>query len=189
MRFKNGIRERNIIVKCGADKILPFALVFGIYIILFGTISPGGGFQGGVMVASAVLLLYLGYDYKTASAVERMEYLRVGESLGAIIYVLLGFAGIMVGAVFAKNIFANNGPIGEMISGGNITFMVYAVGFKVLTGIGFLLLLMLGLLVPDFRAGKGEEMVDEEELEELLLEAEHQDAALAAQAERKEEEA
>ena len=63
MKFKDGIKERNIIVKCGADMFLPFALLFGIYIILFGTVSPGGGFQGGVMVASAALLLYLGYGY------------------------------------------------------------------------------------------------------------------------------
>ena len=52
MKFKDGIKERNIIIKCGADKFLPFALTFGLYIILFGTISPGGGFQGGVCVAS-----------------------------------------------------------------------------------------------------------------------------------------
>lgn len=177
MRFKEGIREKNIIVRCGADKILPFALMFGVYIILFGTISPGGGFQGGVMVASAALLLYLGYDYKTASEAERMEFLRVGESLGAVIYVLLGFAGIFAGAVFARNIFFNNGQIGDMISAGNVTFMGYAVGFKVLTGISFLILLMLGLVVPDMKADKGELLVDEEELEELA-----EEAALAAKA-------
>ena len=56
MKFKNGITEKQIIVRCAADKILPFSLVFGIYIILFGTISPGGGFQGGVLVASGALL-------------------------------------------------------------------------------------------------------------------------------------
>ena len=57
MKFKEGITEKNVIVKCGSDKFLPFAVTFGIYIIMFGTISPGGGFQGGVIVASAALLL------------------------------------------------------------------------------------------------------------------------------------
>ena len=47
MKLKSGIQEKNIILKCGADALLPFAIVFGIYVILFGTVSPGGGFQGG----------------------------------------------------------------------------------------------------------------------------------------------
>ena len=59
MHFKDGIHEKNIIVRCAADRLLPFALTFGIYIIIYGTISPGGGFQGGVTVASAILFLYL----------------------------------------------------------------------------------------------------------------------------------
>ena len=46
MKLKSGIQEKNIILKCGADALLPFAIVFGIYVILFGTVSPGGGFQG-----------------------------------------------------------------------------------------------------------------------------------------------
>ena len=41
MKFKEGITEKNVIIKCGADKFLPFALTFGLYIILFGTIYPG----------------------------------------------------------------------------------------------------------------------------------------------------
>ena len=77
MKFKEGITEKNVIVKCGADKFLPFAVTFGIYIIMFGTISPGGGFQGGVIVASAALLLYLGYGYNVAKRAISTEVLRV----------------------------------------------------------------------------------------------------------------
>ncbi len=148
MKFKNGLKERNIVVKCAADKFLPFALVFGIYIILFGTVSPGGGFQGGVIVASGALLLFLGYGYQTATKAINMEVLRVNESCGATLYVFLGLAGIIVGANFARNIFYNIGEVGDLISAGTITFMGYAVGYKVLTGVSFLLLLMLGLLAP-----------------------------------------
>ena len=166
MKFKNGIQEKNVIVKCGADKILPFSLVFGIYIILFGTISPGGGFQGGVITASAVLLLYIGYGYSTASKAVKEDALRVSESIGAALYVILGLCGIVLGAVFCRNVFFANGSIGDLVSGGNITFMGWAVGFKVLTGIGFLILLMLALLAPEFRKSGGDEegeiMTDEE---------------------------
>lgn len=152
MKFRSGIEEKNIIVKCGADKYLPFALVFGFYVILFGTISPGGGFQGGVCVASAVLLLYLGYGYDVVKRVIRAEVLRVNEAIGASLYILLGLAGLVYGANFCTNIFSSSGEVGDIFSGGTITFMGYAVGFKVLCGIGFLLLMMLGLLAP----GEGE---------------------------------
>ncbi|MBR4165793.1 MAG: MnhB domain-containing protein [Lachnospiraceae bacterium] len=148
MKYKNGITQKSVIVKCAADRFLPFALVFGLYIILFGTVSPGGGFQGGVIVASAALLVYLGYGHRTASKAINMEVLRVNESLGATFYVLLGMAGIFAGAVFCRNIWYNIGPVGNLISAGTITFMGYAVGYKVLCGVAFLLMLMLGLLAP-----------------------------------------
>lgn len=156
MRFKDGITEKKIIVKCGADKFLPFALMFGIYIIMFGTISPGGGFQGGVIVASAALLLYLGYGYNLAKKVINTEVLRVNEAIGASLYVILGLLGIVATANFCRNIFFDNGNVGDLISAGTITFMGYAVGYKVLCGVGFLLLLMLSMLAPE---------ADEEEAE------------------------
>ena len=146
MKFKNGITEKNIIVKCGADLFLPFALVLGFYVILFGTISPGGGFQGGVCVASAVLMVYLGYGFDTVKKVIRAEALRINEAIGASLYVLLGVAGLAVGANFATNIFFDIGHIGDMISAGTISFMGYAVGYKVLCGVGFLIMLMLSML-------------------------------------------
>ena len=149
MRFKNGITEKNVVIKCGADKFLPFCIMFGLYVILFGTVSPGGGFQGGVIVASSVLLLYLGYGYNTTSKAISLEVLRVNESVGAILYVVLGVIGIAFTANFCANVFYNLGEAGDLISAGTITFMSYSVGYKVLTGVGFLLLLLLGLLAPD----------------------------------------
>jgi multicomponent Na+:H+ antiporter subunit B len=149
MKFKDGIKEQNVIIKCGADKFLPFALTFGIYIILFGTVSPGGGFQGGVCVASGALLLYLGYGYNIATKAINTEVLRINEAIGASLYVILGLLGIAFGLNFARNIFFDMGNVGDLLSAGTITFMGYAVGYKVLCGVGFLLLLMLGLLAPD----------------------------------------
>lgn len=149
MKFKDGITGKDVIVKCGADKFLPFAIVFGLYVILFGTISPGGGFQGGVIVAVSVLMLYLGYGYNTTSKVISLEVLRVNESVGAVIYVVLGVIGVAFTANFCTNVLYNLGKAGDLISAGTITFMSYSVGYKVLTGVGFLLLLLLGLLAPD----------------------------------------
>ena len=166
MKFKEGITEKNVIIKCGADKFLPFALTFGLYVILFGTVSPGGGFQGGVIVASGVLLLYLGYGYNNTKHAINSEVLRVNEALGASLYVILGLLGIAFGANFCRNVFYNIGQVGDLISAGTITFMGYSVGYKVLCGVGFLLILMLGMLAPD---DDEESAVNEEEKEDAAI--------------------
>ena len=167
MKFKEGLTEKNIIVRCGVDRFLPIALVFGLYIILFGTVSPGGGFQGGVIVSSAVLLLYLGYGYKVTTKAINPEVLRINEAVGATLYALLGFMGLFFGANYCRNIFFKVGNVGDLISGGNITVMGYTVGYKVLCGIGFLLILMLGLLAPD--ADEDEEDEPSESVKEGTL--------------------
>ncbi len=149
MKLKKGIKETDVVVRSGADMVLPFALIFGLYVILFGTVSPGGGFQGGVMVASACLLLYLGYGYKATTNVLNRELLEVSEAIGAIIYVLLAACGLFMGARFCQNVFYDIGNVGDLISAGTVTFMSFTVGYKVLTGVGFLLLLMLYLLGDD----------------------------------------
>ena len=54
-------KKTHAISRCASDLFLPLACVFGCYVVLHGSTSPGGGFQGGVLVASAILLVYLGY--------------------------------------------------------------------------------------------------------------------------------
>ena len=149
MKFKNGLKEKNIVVKCGADSLLPFALVFGFYIIVFGTVSPGGGFQGGVIVSAAALMLYLGYGQSTTRTAINDEFLRVNEAVGAVLYVVLALLGVFLGVRFCENILYQYFNIGDPLSAGTITYMSYAVGYKVLTGVGFLLLTMLGLLMVE----------------------------------------
>ena len=153
MKFKEGFTERKIIVRCAADKFLPFALVFGIYIIL-----TGGGFQGGVLVGGGVLLIYLAYGLSNTSKVFNLNVLRVNEACATTSYIFLGALGIFMGANFARNVFYNIGDVGDFISAGTITFMSYSVGYNVLTGVSFLMLMMLGLLLPggDFEDDKGE---------------------------------
>ena len=50
-------KDYDVILRSGGDSLLPFSLVFMLYIILHGHLSPGGGFQGGVLFVAAVLFL------------------------------------------------------------------------------------------------------------------------------------
>lgn len=143
---KKHYQTRHVIMKTGTDVLTPMALVFGLYVIIHGNISPGGGFQGGVLVASAAILIYLGYGFKAAMRKFDVELLHVLESVAAILYIAVAMMGIFAGGNFAQNVCAYITARGELVSGGTISLMNYAVGFKVFTGITFLVLLMLSQL-------------------------------------------
>ena len=146
MNNGNKMKTRHVIVKCGADLYLPCAIVFELAVILFGTVSPGGGFQGGVIVASAALLVYLGHGFDTMKSAINPHLMHKGEAVGAIAYIALASIGLVAGGNFVRNAIWNNGNPGNVISAGTITYMSWAVGFKVLTGVAFLLMLLISLL-------------------------------------------
>ena len=141
------IKVKNIVLKCAADIFAPLALIFGFSVILHGQLSPGGGFQGGVIVASAVLLLFTGYGYRVTAQALSADALKKNEAFGASCYIALALVGVLAGAEFCGNV-VSHGHMGDLISGGTIMYMNYAVGYKVLTGVGCLLLILMSLLAP-----------------------------------------
>ena len=144
---KNDLRIKRVIQRCGCDGILPFALMYMFYIILHGHLSPGGGFQGGVLMVGVVLLIYLGHGYDKTVHTLRPEFLRKAEGLAVVIYIALAMLGVVAGAQFCENIAYANGDIGALFSSGTIAWMDEAVAFNVLTGVGVLAITMLGLLI------------------------------------------
>ncbi len=144
--MKPNIKIKSIIVKTSADVFMPFALVFGFYVILHGHLSPGGGFQGGVIIAAAALMMYISYGYETASHVLNPATLHKNEAFAAVCYIVLAISGIFMGSAFCFNVFKDVGEVGDLFSAGTISLMNYAVGYKVLTGVSFLALLLLGML-------------------------------------------
>ena len=149
MDSKKRIKRSNLLLKNAADFFTPFALVLGLSVVLHGHLTPGGGFQGGVLVASTATLLFLGYGWDVTSKAIKMDLLKKNEAGAAILYVVLALAGLFAGTYFCRNIFYADGAIGELISAGNIAFMNVTVGYKVMTGVSFLLLLMLSLLAQN----------------------------------------
>ncbi len=117
--------------------IAPFLGILGIYLILFGHLSPGGGFTGGVVLATTLIVLTITYGVSFTEKRFRHHYLSFTESLGAFLFVILGITGIIAGANFLTNIQAGFSPgfPGKIISGGIIPFLNLAVGFKVGAGL------------------------------------------------------
>lgn len=145
MENKN-IRVKRVIQRCGCDTILPLALVYVFYIILHGHLSPGGGFQGGVLMTAVVILMYLGHGYDVTTKALSFNLLHKAEGLMSTVYVALGLLGVAVGAQFCQNVLYTHGSAGELFSAGTVFLMNVTVGLKVVTGIGSLSLLMLGVL-------------------------------------------
>jgi multicomponent Na+:H+ antiporter subunit B len=123
-------------------------LVFGIYIILTGHLSLGGGFQGGVLLSSAWLLLFLAYGTQTLHRFSNKYVVEWFESSGAGAYVLIGLAGL----VFGRNFLANILPLGEpgqLLSSGTILLINCGVGVEVTAGFILLLLEFVKPLEPE----------------------------------------
>lgn len=125
--------ESGFILKTGARILTPILLVVGIYVITHGHITPGGGFQGGSMIASSVLLLILS-DKDFVPVTRKFKIL---EGVSGSIYILIGLAGMATTGYFLKN-FVATGTVGELFSAGLIPVIYLFIGLKVgseLTGI------------------------------------------------------
>lgn len=118
--------------------LLPIIVVFGLYMSLHGPLTPGGGFQGGAMIASAMLLAYLGSGHPAFKAIAKIEILDVLESLGAGAYVVIGLVALVFGLAFLQDYMPLGGR-GDLFSGGTIWAINIAVMLEVATGLVIML--------------------------------------------------
>ena len=129
-------RPSSEILQTGARMLFAPLIVFGAYIFVHGHLSPGGGFQGGAVVASAVMLLLLAdRDHQLPHGF--MSWL---ESVAGFAFVLVGLAGLMVAGSFLSN--QGVLPLGtwnRLFSGGVIPVIYILVGLKVGTELSALL--------------------------------------------------
>ena len=143
-------RRDYILISC-TNLVLPILLTLGLYIIIHGHLSPGGGFQGGVLIAGAIAIIYIGYGFKGVNKGIAANTFKIAEDIGALGFIILAFIGLVGSGVFFGNILKKGNP-GDLFSSGSIFLMNFAVGFKVFAGISFLLLIMIANL-----KSKGEE--------------------------------
>jgi multicomponent Na+:H+ antiporter subunit B len=113
----------------------PALAVYGLYIVLHAQVTPGGGFQGGVILFAALLLVYLGEGYAAWRKLTHSWALDVIEALGVGLYLAGGFVGVAYGAEFLANVLPL-GRIGSILSGGVIPIVNFGVGLAVAAGLG-----------------------------------------------------
>jgi len=136
--------EMSKIVRTISNSLFPFIMIYGLYVIMHGHLTPGGGFQGGAVVASGCALILVAYSSGWVFKKVRESNLSVLESIGAIGFISLAFLGI--GVTFFYNFLVGSnllfgeippaGPnSGNLNTAGLLPLMNLSVGLKVIAGL------------------------------------------------------
>ena len=140
----------SIIVKTVTRLTSWLILLYGIYIVLHGHVSPGGGFAGGVIIALSFINLILAYGKNRVLDKLSEKWIGLCESTGALVFLAIAILGLAGGYVF-KNFLPLGDPF-HLLSGGTIPLAYIAISFKVWAG---LLAMFIALTV--LRIDNGEE--------------------------------
>jgi multicomponent Na+:H+ antiporter subunit B len=140
-------RGRGVGPTSDAVRILTVALVgpvvlFGLYVVVHGQATPGGGFQGGVVLATAPLLIYLSGEYGSLLRLAPRWLVEPAEAIGAGGYAVIGAAGMIRAERFLQN-WLPLGKAGDVFSGGTVALIDVTVGLEVAGGFIVLLLIFL----------------------------------------------
>ncbi len=90
----------DVILRVATKFILPWVLLFALYVQFFGDYGPGGGFQAGVIVAAAVILYALIYGIEAAQRLVPLKLLEALIPIGVLIYLGVGLYGLFAGHNF-----------------------------------------------------------------------------------------
>ena len=143
--------ELSKIVKTVAAVFTIPALVFGAYVIAHGHLTPGGGFQGGAIIATSIVLLLVAFGEKKFKSAVGKEFLAALESVALFGFIALAFMGLRT--AFFSNFLANAGGIfggsvgfgvnaGALNTAGVIPLMNFFVGLEVACALTIIVLVM-----------------------------------------------
>lgn len=122
------VKEEPSEILSTASKILvPGSLILGVYVFLNGHLTPGGGFQGGAVIGTAIMLISLANPKKIMSK----HVMHFVEGLSGTAYVLLGLAGIILAGGFLDSRILPLGELGTLFSAGIIPVIYSLIGLKV----------------------------------------------------------
>ena len=115
------------ILNTASQVLVPIIILFGVYVFINGHLSPGGGFQGGAIIASAFVLMFIAQPKKEIGH----KAINILESISGVSFVLLGVAGIVFASGFLDNTILSLGTFGTLFSAGLIPIIYIFLGLKV----------------------------------------------------------
>ena len=108
--------RHHLVLRVIAKMLIPFILLFGLYVQFHGDFGPGGGFQAGVIFAAAFILYALVFGDDQARQVIPDKALILLVPLGLILYAITGFYGLILGGNFLDfNVLLNSSKAGQHI--------------------------------------------------------------------------
>jgi multicomponent Na+:H+ antiporter subunit B len=132
------VPETSLAVRVTGLLLVGPTVLVGLYVVVHGHQTPGGGFQGGVILATGLLLTYLSADYLTMRRVGPTALIEAGEGAGTAGFVLIALGGLVFAGTFFQN-FLHIGTAGQLLSAGTIPLSNFAVGLAVTGGFAFML--------------------------------------------------
>lgn len=114
----------------GGYLLLPVTVLIGFDVVAHGHLTPGGGFQGGVIIGTGLHLLYVAGRYATLRRIGKVRLFELGEALGAGSFAVLGVATVAGGSAFLANVLPT-GPLGALFSAGTVPLLNGVVGVEV----------------------------------------------------------
>ncbi|MBL7076549.1 MAG: MnhB domain-containing protein [Kiritimatiellae bacterium] len=122
----------SLIVRTVTRWLKAFILLFGIYVVLYGHVSPGGGFAGGVVIACAYILLTLAEGRERTARLLSERLAAVLAVAGLLFFLGVGLAGMVGGRAFLDNfLVGDSGAEPALASGGIIELCEIAIGIIV----------------------------------------------------------
>jgi multicomponent Na+:H+ antiporter subunit B len=92
----------DVIVRTIARVMVPFILLFALYILMHGHATPGGGFQAGVIIAADFVLLAIAFDMPELKRRTSQKIRLLAESFGPLNYAIIGTACILSGGYYLQ---------------------------------------------------------------------------------------
>lgn len=138
------LSHRPVSSESDAVRVLTTALIgitvtFGLYVVTHGQVSPGGGFQGGIVLASTPLLVYLAASPERFMRIAPLPLVERAEAGGALAFIAIGLIGLIVTGSFLDNVFPLGPMQSKVDSSGMILLLSLATGLEVSGGFIFLL--------------------------------------------------
>jgi multicomponent Na+:H+ antiporter subunit B len=134
---------------------VPVLFLLALFVVAHGYLTPGGGFQGGVVAAAAIVLVALAADHAAYRTLARKTLTDLLEGIGIGAYVAIGVGGVAAGAAFLES-FDERGTIGTLTSSGTIALLNWTSGVEVAAALLLLASEFLEeVLVERRRGGRG----------------------------------
>jgi multicomponent Na+:H+ antiporter subunit B len=104
----------DLILRVGTKLLIPFILLFALYVQFHGELGPGGGFQAGVITAGTLILYAITFGVDAAKRIAPQRLVELMVPLGVLIYAGTGVAGLILGKNFLDySVLAHDPPHGR----------------------------------------------------------------------------